>query len=212
MSHHALLYRAPAVSKETALPHIPLLEASSIEFLEVDAFGIDDVRNLTQMSYQTPNEGSRLGIVVIVRTMSIESEQALLKLLEEPPKTTSFLFCIPEDVFLLPTILSRFNEINAKEAREVTDAFRDFAGSKLVERLAIVSSKLTDKDLLWQQGIKRGLFWYLETKRRDLGAKDLEVILYIATHLMTRGASNKQLLEELAFTLPFLDSNKNVTL
>lgn len=212
MSHHALLYRAPAVSKETALPHVPLLEASTIEFLEVDAFGIDDVRDLTQMSYQTPQEGSRLGIVVIVRTMSLESEQALLKLLEEPPKTTSFLFCIPEDVFLLPTILSRFSEIDAVKKREVTDAFVNFAGSKLVERLSLVSDKLTDKDLVWQQEIKRGLLWYLEAKRQDLNAKDLEIILYIASHLMTRGASNKQLLEELAFTLPFLDFNKSVTI
>ena len=125
MPHHALLYRAPAVSRETALSLVSLLEASEVEYVEVSGFGIDDVRALTTVAYRTPSIGSRLGVVVILQTITVEAEQALLKLLEEPPLTTGFLFCVPESVFLLPTLLSRFNEVTPALSREETEEFID---------------------------------------------------------------------------------------
>jgi hypothetical protein len=204
MTHHAFLYQAPAVSKETALPLLPLLGASETEFIEVDGFGIDDVRSLTAVAYRTPSTGDRLGVVVIAKTITVEAGQALLKLLEEPPETTAFLFCISEGVFLLPTLLSRFSVIGGAVNRELTPAFINFLSLSVPERINLIGSRLNDKDLEWQYDIKQGLTAFLFATKAHPKIGDLSIIYYILEHLLTRGASNKQLLEELAFSLPCL--------
>lgn len=212
MQHHAYLYRAPAVSKQTALPLLSLLVASEIEYVLLDTFGIEDVRSLTEIAYRTPSVGERLGVVVVVQTITVEAEQALLKLLEEPPHTTVFLFCVPESVFLLPTLLSRFTTVAATIVREQTTEFRDFLSMTFAARIGLISSKLTAKDLSWQYAMREGLVAYLYVYTAENQSKNLATLYYVAEHLLTRGASNKQLLEELAFTLPFAESPVNGTL
>lgn len=212
MTHHALLYRAPAVSHETAVPLLPLLNATEVEYVEIDAFGIDDVRALTSLAYRTPSIGDKLGVVVIVKSITVEAEQALLKLLEEPPSTTAFLFCVPESVFLLPTLLSRFNEVSGSVVRTITPSFTAFAALPIPARITEVGERLTAKDLLWQQELKQGLLAYLASSKTKLPAAVMATLYYVAEHLLSRGASNKQLLEELAFTLPFNPKGENGTL
>jgi DNA polymerase III delta prime subunit len=212
MQHHALLYRAPAVSRETALAFVPLLEASQIEYVILNSFGIDDVRDLTNLAYLTPSSGGKLGIVVITENITIEAEQALLKLLEEPPQTTAFLFCVPESVFLLPTLLSRFSEVTNHAKKTLTPVFIEFSILELKERISIIGSKLTNKDLIWQQAMKQGLIAYLANPKLKLKAVELTTLYYVAEHLLTRGASNKQLFEELALTMPIAQLEENDTL
>jgi len=210
MQHHALLYKAAAVSKETALPFVHLLGASEVEFVEIDSFGIDDVRALTAVAYRAPVVGNRLGVVVVVQTITVEAEQALLKLLEEPPKTTSFLFCVPKSVFLLATLLSRFSRIETSEVSVMPAVFTEFINSDIPARITLVSDRLTAKDSTWQQEMKQGLVTYLDSQKK-LSAKQLGTLYYVAEHLLTRGASNKQLLEEMAFSLPLASVEENGT-
>jgi hypothetical protein len=207
-----MLYRAPAVSREAALPLLPLLAAGEIEYVEVSGFGIDDVRSLTLMAYRTPSVGDRLGIVVILQNMTVEAEQALLKLLEEPPLTTAFLFCVPESVFILPTLLSRFSVVGGNIERLSTASFGEFVALPIPARITLIGEKLAAKDTNWQQEIKQGALSYL-TKRKEVLASEVVVALYyVVEHLLTRGASNKQLLEELAFSLPFKSQAESGTL
>jgi DNA polymerase III, delta subunit len=212
MEHHAYLYRAKAVSKETALALLPQLNASEIEYVVVRSFGIDNVRELTSMAYRTPDSGGRLGIVVVAEGITIEAEQALLKLLEEPPLTTAFLFCILDSVFLLPTLLSRFSDITKPSDFIQTQAFADFLSSSLKDRILVISTKLANKDLLWQQEMKQGLIAYLGNPKANLEANSLGVLSYVVDHLLTRGASNKQLFEEIALTIPLASSTEGGTL
>lgn len=212
MTHHALLYRAPAVSREAAVPLLPLLAASEIEYVEVTGFGIDDVRALTMAAYRTPAVGERLGIVVILQTMTVEAEQALLKLLEEPPLTTAFLFCVPESVFILPTLLSRFSVVGGNIERPLTASFSEFVSLSVPDRITLIGEKITEKDINWQQEIKQGTLSYLTKRKEVLAPEVVATLYYVVEHFLTRGASNKQLLEELAFTLPFKAETESGTL
>jgi DNA polymerase III, delta subunit len=212
MTHHALLYRAPAVSRETAVSLLPLLAATEVEYVEVAGFGIDDVRALTMTAYRTPSVGGRLGVVVILQSMTVEAEQALLKLLEEPPLTTAFLFCVPESVFILPTLLSRFSVVGGSIDRPLTPTFVEFVSLSIPARITLVGEKLTAKDTDWQQEMKQGLLAYLTKQTAALVPPVVATLYYVAEHLLTRGASNKQLFEELAFTLPFKAESESGTL
>jgi hypothetical protein len=66
------------------------------------------------------------------------------------------------------------------------------------ERLTVIDTALKKKDMLWQRAMKQGLIEYV-AGCKDARLADLE---YVARMLLTRGASNKMLLEHAALTLP----------
>jgi hypothetical protein len=85
---------------------------------------------------------------------------------------------------------------------KTTEAFVEFLNSGLADRLALIETAVKNKNLVWQTEIQKGLFHHLKTldarKVPLLKLKDLE---YVSRLLLTRGASNKFLLEQLALTL-----------
>jgi DNA polymerase-3 subunit delta' len=72
------------------------------------AIRVDQIRELQQNSYQTPQRGARRFIVIEpADKMNISAANSLLKILEEPPTHTSFIL-IAEQISSIPaTILSR---------------------------------------------------------------------------------------------------------
>ncbi len=72
------------------------------------AIRVDQIRELQQNSYQTPQRGTRRFIVIEpADKMNISAANALLKILEEPPSHTGFIL-IAEQISSIPaTILSR---------------------------------------------------------------------------------------------------------
>jgi len=122
--------------------------------------------------------------------------------LEEPPHSTLFLFVVPKDFSILPTLASRFHitALLPKDATQSSDkTFETF--SKLVPsmRLVAIEEAIKKEDHIWQQSIKQGLIRYLSVAKPTPYFSLLE---YSARTLLTRGASNKMLLEQVALTLP----------
>ena len=72
------------------------------------SFYIDRVRELTRQAQLVPNEG-RIKVFLLTQTqnMTVQAQNALLKLIEEPPAATMFLLTCTNRHALLPTILSR---------------------------------------------------------------------------------------------------------
>lgn len=204
LEHHAYLCKLSSVDEGGVQSAAAQLQCEEVVFLTYQNFGIDDVRSLTEKAFMRPVMGSQQLLVVSFSTITVEAQQALLKLLEEPPQGTAFLFCIPESLYVLPTVLSRFNELSAvpREVKPVT-AFTYFLSQSLSERIADISLRLArkDKEPDWPQEIKAGLIEHLKEHSRRYQGADLETLAFIAEHLLTRGAANKYLLEELAFTL-----------
>jgi|GEM_PF-6333534 len=70
--------------------------------------GIDEVRALEQKMWQTPIfDKPKIAIIQSLDAFSMAAQNALLKTLEEPPKSTYFILSADDTTRVLPTILSR---------------------------------------------------------------------------------------------------------
>jgi len=205
LAHHAYLCRMPEVTADKVRIVADTFDIKATVFLDITAFGINDVINLTDKAYMRPSEGDVQILVVSLTTITIESQQALLKLLEEPPAGTVFLFCVPNSLFLLATLLSRFSVLpyDLSETESVDTAELDaFLALSTGARMTMVADRISAKDVLWVTDLKRQLISKLTKKSFHGNPEKLALMYWIADHLQTRGASNKQLLEELALTEP----------
>lgn len=78
------------------------------------SIGVGAIRSLTQsMSLAAYSQaGRRIVIVEAAEMMTDEAQNALLKLIEEPPAATSFILLATQAQSLLPTVLSRLGVIH----------------------------------------------------------------------------------------------------
>jgi hypothetical protein len=203
--HHAVLFR------DDSLPLTAVLttygkEVDNYEITELvyPNLGIVEVRKLISSAMMTPNNGTHR--LLLVRTSSIghEAQHALLKILEEPPSSTLFVFLVAKNVSLLPTVLSRFQKLSTSDVEVVTGAgateFEKFLNLSYSDRLEEIKKRMTKKDQLWTQDIREGFGQYLSQSKK-LDTEQKASLLFVFNLLTTRGASNKMLLEFLALTL-----------
>lgn len=202
--HHAYLCRVTEVKPESIKPFIDSLPVSEVNYITLDNFGIADVRTLTEKAFIRPRVGEKQLLVICLCSITIEAQQALLKLLEEPPTSTAFVFCIPKTLYFIPTLLSRFQLVEfdtETNENNVSEAFTNFLALTIPERVNEIGVRLTAKDIKWVEEIKSGLLSSLKKHSLQTIPETNSTLFWIAEHLQTRGASNKMLLEELALTI-----------
>lgn len=97
-------------------------EMVSVVNKERGTFSVEMVRNLqAELSYATFQGKVRHIVLVDIHQSSLEAQNAMLKLLEEPPKKTQFWLITPHPQSLLPTITSRVAEISTSaKSKEAT--------------------------------------------------------------------------------------------
>lgn len=196
-SHHAVLLSAEFPLEFEEVSITPQLEYRQPQF------GIDMVRTLIQAAHLRPGSGeSEQVILVATEFITEEAQQALLKIIEEPPISTKFVFVLPSGYTLLPTLESRFERRDSEQSGVDSSVFQTFLRSGYSERLSAIEESTKKKDLVWQANIKRGLLGHLLAHHAKLSNEVLIELEYVARTLLTRGASNKFLLEHLALTLP----------
>ena len=76
--------------------------------------------------------------------MTIEAQNALLKILEEPPNNTIILLLVETGSQVLPTILSRCKNITIDDKRE---KFGELEGNQIAEVLSSLSTSGVGKRL-----------------------------------------------------------------
>ncbi len=90
---------------------LSILNGTSLDVIEIDGASnnsVDDVRSLRENAKYPPSLGKyKLYIIDEVHMLSTSAFNALLKILEEPPKHLIFIFATTEPHKVLPTILSR---------------------------------------------------------------------------------------------------------
>ena len=92
------------------------IDSFSIEVLEFEkALGIEDVRNIQKTIFLKPFKGEKKALIVkLLSGATVEAQNSMLKLLEEPPQRT-LIFLVTDNVqIFLPTILSRTKIIELK--------------------------------------------------------------------------------------------------
>ena len=205
--HHAKLLRLETLDHEVIKKFVALIEVEDVEYLDFVNFGIDDSRLLVEKAFVRPRVGQVQLLVVSFKQITVEAQQALLKILEEPPTATNFLFCLPTTLHLLPTLSSRFHVVNVpdKVLSEAVDneQFNSFIVLNYGDRLTEIAERIKAKDQEWVTNVKFGLLVWLD--KQDLIKLNPELsqtLLWSAGLLQTRGSANKYLLEEIALSLP----------
>lgn len=201
VDHHAVLLRTcDPVAVASAVSEFDSLEAERITF-DREKFGVDDARALTEVCARRPATGAIRLVIVTAADISVEAQNALLKLLEEPPETTRLIVGIDARVPLLSTLRSRFAEVaQVVPSTAPPAAWHAFCALAVGERLREIDARLKAKDTAWITAIAAGI-------RADsimAGTTHLPPAVHgvVARYLATRGASNKQLLEIAALYAP----------
>lgn len=85
--------------------------------------GIEMVRDFKHnLSLIPRNSPAKVGVITQMERLTVEAQNALLKILEEPPPNTYLIGTTGMPEALLPTILSRMNIVRGTDTPEIVDA------------------------------------------------------------------------------------------
>lgn len=174
---------------------------------------LEDAHHLRREQSMRGGEGKKKIFVVAFNGITGESQNALLKTLEEPTDNTHFFFLVRTSAMLLPTVRSRMQLV--RPANAVAGGANIFAQKflhagvserlKMIERMT--KAKTEDKPRAKEEA--RVFIGALETllyeKFQSLPSEYKQAIedVIVAKHeLAGRAPSIKILLEHLALTLP----------
>jgi hypothetical protein len=198
LNHHALLLSG---TYEWALTHLPegcRIETADVLHYRGERMGIDEVRSLIQEAYKTPLIGTERVFVLAYPSYTEQSQNALLKLLEEPPRTARFYVITDRPDMLLPTLRSRLMAIDSKEQVQ-NDTHESFFRLSSGEQLEEITRHAKEKDETWLTSLIEAFEVYAH-KQRD--ASFAKMLLELKPMFHSPGASRKMILEHLALSLP----------
>ncbi len=200
IAHHALLIVSTVPDSDLAYIQKTYSHEAEIIAYAVSSLTIDDVRRIITMAYQTPNGQAYRLLVINVRTINHEAQHALLKILEEPPRTTRFILIIPSKANLLPTILSRVIEEPSVSLDTIkpASAFTTFLALDYKARLDFIADIAKRKAESDYDALYDGLVHYVS----GAPAHSLSTIDHSIRFLRQKGAAKKMIWEALALSLP----------
>lgn len=204
--HHA--YVVGHISKEEYLELSDFLKElfsdkrPDIRSLDYDVFGIGEARQL-RADQSLSSVDSKQVFIIKSNTITVEAQNALLKVLEEPAHDTHFFLCIDERL-LIPTLRSRVISIQRKGSTPIDGLIETFLQKDFTEQLLFVrtiAEKYADtKD-------KKEAENFLNSLEKELcsnvfeNSRALKAIQTTKKYLSLRGANVKLLLENLVLSL-----------
>jgi len=115
------------------------MDMKHTKIFESEQFLIDDAKKVTKEAYIA--ESSSKYIMIVASSYRIEAQNALLKLLEEPPKNIIFILIAPSKTALLPTIRSRMQITHIQTEKEVLHLELDLKSMELVDIFAFLKAQ-----------------------------------------------------------------------
>lgn len=179
-------------------------------FYEEDTFGIEHARALKGFASGKAFSGLRKVIVLSFASITVEAQNALLKVLEEPTKNTYFFLIVPPADILLPTLRSRLFQLAAPashpERRDGEKLAREFLGMNMQGRLAYVKKITDSKDKQRAIELIGGLELVIRNEDSLMDKETVRVLRELAKtreYLHDRSSSLKLLLEHVSLVTPF---------
>jgi len=149
---------------EAALYVSEFLEKLKIDPLDINlqtfekAVGIEDVRKIQKATLLKPFKGKTKAVVIdTYEDITLEAQNALLKILEEPPANTIILLTTAKKELILPTIISRCKVISLQEKEikltennlaELNDTLNIIINGKAGDKLKVAQDLAKDKENL----------------------------------------------------------------
>ncbi|MBP6858419.1 MAG: hypothetical protein KBC33_01145 [Candidatus Pacebacteria bacterium] len=224
LSHHAYLiigsdsHRLDLISI-LAKDHNILAQANPDFFdRSYENLTIDDSRELKSLHSTRPIgiTGKKI-FIITTNAATVEAQNALLKLLEEPAEYAHFFLIVPSAHILLPTVKSRMQEVvsgklsvvskKTLEQLNTIEEVRKFLKMTQAKRLEVVK-KLVE-DITKEKKTKQDVINFLdaiqavvyEEKGIKEGAKPLEAIETARKYIHDRAPSVKMLMEYVALNI-----------
>jgi DNA polymerase III delta prime subunit len=125
------------------------------------SIGIEDIKNMQKKLFLKPiNSKDKAVVIANAQLLTPEAQNALLKVLEEPPEHTFILLSTQTKETLLPTIISRCQviqleeeipKLSEKDSKEFTEFLKNFAELSIGEKLKKAEQLAKDKDkaIIW---------------------------------------------------------------
>lgn len=196
--HHAFIHIGiPAAFETLVRTHMPLHEMEVIRE-SYERFSIDDARLLRERAASTSFHEGRV-FMLRIEQASVEAQNALLKLFEEPSKGVQFFLSIPRYDAFIDTLHSRLMPILADAVSVSEDGVAgEFLSKSISAQLDEVAKRAKDKDTAWVETVLAGLEETLSQEKRYAALRE---VLFVRKYIHARGASLKMLLEHLVLSL-----------
>ena len=179
--------------------------------LETENFSIEEARILKDLQSQRPIAGDKRIFVIETFAMTAESQNALLKVFEEPTEGAIVIIIAPSAHILLSTLRSRMVIVSNGEKKPRTLSPIDpkkFIGSVMAKRIDMLKPILEAKDSEGnKRADKKAAATFLSALRSEIGEKgeDFGALASIDKslfYLFDRSSSAKLLLENVALSIP----------
>jgi DNA polymerase III delta prime subunit len=173
-------------------------------YQKVEILGIKDSQEIKRKASIKPSLGEKKVFIIETLAITIEAENALLKIIEEPPSGTHFFVIVPTVETLIPTLRSRFSIFEASREKKIEikneDLINSFISAAPKKRLDLIQV-FFEKDKPEVIDLLNELGFILEGKK---SFKAVEEIERVKKFLYNPTGSQKMILEHLALTLPRL--------
>lgn len=208
-SHHAVLYVYNNRQEEAEKIWAELSKSSPAHrFFNQTVLDIDAAREITSWA-NTPYNDEKIALISF-HTAGVPAQNAMLKVLEEPPQGVKFIIITSNKEHLLDTVLSRLEYVKGKgdEEKSIDKDAKIFLETSPTSRMKLpeVVSLLAQMD---EEGRKdreavRGFILSLSELllRKNAESKYILETLEVASYASDPSASGKALLEYLALLLP----------
>lgn len=137
---------------------ISLFDRQKVE--EEGSIGVETVRKMQTNLYLAPYQGEKKSIAIYnAQTLTTEAQNALLKVLEEPPLFVQFILLATTLEQFLPTIISRCTVILSREThiatrpeyiQQVKEQIKALSTASVGEKLALAEKIAGEKEMLEQ--------------------------------------------------------------
>lgn len=182
---------------------------------DFDTFGIDESRMVKEIhTNKSFRSDSRKLYVIKANFLTIEAQNALLKVFEEPGEGNHFFIITPNADLLLPTLKSRLQIIRESFSSKdlpANKAARYFIQSSPAERLAQIKElmdEISDETKTKSDAVALSIAIIQELKKKkpteNWTAKDAEIfkeLLICTDYLSARSSSTKMILEHIALLI-----------
>lgn len=224
--HHA--YLIEGVRNEVASEIIEFLKDSGIKTIgnpdftqiSVDNFKIDEAFDLRSMSADRGFSTTKKIFLICVNSFSLDAENVLLKMFEEPIENTHFFLVVPDINALLKTFVSRFYLISTKSNLTMeTKEAEKFITMSLKKRIDFIKELLAEteeedekgNEIILLDSTRSKALKFLNAVEFVLHSKQiknnpssfyLEHFFKVREFLRMPGSSTKSLMESVALIVP----------
>ncbi|MBP6888167.1 MAG: hypothetical protein KBC21_00540 [Candidatus Pacebacteria bacterium] len=208
LTHHATLFVHPQRKNISDTLWEELRQDSPAHtFFDNTILDIDTARSIASWA-NTPYNEKKIGLVSF-HTITIPAQNALLKIVEEPPTHVQFIFITSNKENLLPTLLSRLNYVE-QESKTISKNQSAEAFLKTPPQMRIklpqiteLLAKVDEEDRKDRESVRLFILELAKTlKEKNVSAHYVTETLEVASYAGLPSSSTKALVEYLSLLLP----------